>query len=133
MACDPIPILAPIPYSMMAFDVTIAKIDKDIITVLGLIGKSQVDFDGTKGAYDAFTHTSRNEMQNFRFKKFHIHASYKQPYNEAFCRWSSLIPHRMSQSVKNHSNQLSCIRQSNRELKNKSSHLFKKKNIKMAV
>ena len=104
---------------MIAIDVTIAKIEKDIITVLGMTGKSQVDFDGMKGVYDAFTHTSGNEMQNFRFKKFHIHASYEQPYHEACCGVSGSIPHRMSQSVKNHSNQLSCMRQSNRELKKK--------------
>ena len=50
MACDPISILAPISYGMIAIEATKAKIDKDIITVLGLADKSQVGFDGTKGA-----------------------------------------------------------------------------------
>ena len=37
---------------MIAIDVTIAKINKDIITMLGVTDKTQIDSDGTKGAYD---------------------------------------------------------------------------------
>ena len=62
MACDSIPILAPIPDGMIAIDVTIAKINKDIITVLGVTDKSQVDSDGTKGVCNAFPHAAGNEM-----------------------------------------------------------------------
>ena len=40
MACDPIPILAPIPDGMIAIDVTVAKINEDVVTVLGVTDKS---------------------------------------------------------------------------------------------
>ena len=52
MTGDPIPILAPIPDGMIAIDVTVAKINEDIVTVLGVTDKSQVDPDRTKGVYD---------------------------------------------------------------------------------
>ena len=52
MTCDPIPILAPIPDGMIAIDVTVAKINEDVVTALGVTDKSQVDSDRTKGVWD---------------------------------------------------------------------------------
>ena len=37
MTCDPIPILAPIPDGMIAIDVTVAKINEDVVTALGVL------------------------------------------------------------------------------------------------